>query len=132
LESSIVYQAEVLDEGLKRKYALKNGGKCCAKLFKSEYHFIRDPSFWPTVADASLFFFESRAEIDSWSEEELLTNFRQEVSVMWSLAFHKNIIKLIGYVKKLHTFSFPSSHLIVLIVSVKSPFVLSQNCTPTA
>lgn len=56
----------MLDESLRRKYRVR---RVVAKVMKMN---------------------------DSWSAEEQLTIFRQEVSIMWSLAFHKNIIKLIG------------------------------------
>ena len=37
------------------------------------------------------------ADWPSLSEEDNLERFHQEVSIMWSLSFHSNIIKMIGY-----------------------------------
>lgn len=63
----IVYQAELLDLALRQKHGVN---RVVVKL-------VKNPG--------------------CWSHEELLDHFRQEVSIMWSLNFHENVIKLIGY-----------------------------------
>ena len=55
----------------------RNGGEVCA---------IKEVTSWPTL-----------------SEEDNLERFHQEVSIMWSLTFHPNVIKLIGYTQNPNT-----------------------------
>jgi serine/threonine protein kinase len=55
----------------------RNGGEVCA---------IKEVSDWPSLSD-----------------EDNQERFHQEVSIMWSLSFHANIIKLIGYTEEPRT-----------------------------
>eukprot|EP00158_Paraphelidium_tribonemae_P006480 Partr_v1_DN27840_c0_g1_i1_m23335 len=66
----VIYLAELLDERVKEKHRVK---RVAVKL-------VKNPA--------------------NWKHDELLTNFRQEVSIMWSLNFNDNIIKLIGYTEE--------------------------------
>ena len=63
----IIYEAELLEDRLRVKH---NCRRVAVKL-------VKNPA--------------------NWTEEEMRVNFQQEVSIMWSLNFHENIIKLIGY-----------------------------------
>lgn len=66
----IIYEAELLDERLKAKHRIK---KVAVKVVKNA---------------------------GGWDTEEMRNMFNQEVSIMWSLSFHENIIKLIGFTEE--------------------------------
>ena len=55
----------------------RNGTEVCA---------IKEVSDWPSL-----------------SEDDNLERFHQEVSIMWSLSFHPNVIKLVGYTENPNT-----------------------------
>ncbi|KAI3632377.1 hypothetical protein MIR68_009483 [Amoeboaphelidium protococcarum] len=63
----VIYEAELLDDRLRTKYRTKHA---VVKL-------VKNPG--------------------TWTQEELVLNFKTEVAIMWSLNFHENIIKLIGF-----------------------------------
>jgi serine/threonine protein kinase len=66
----VVYEAELMNEHLQFKYQTK---LVAVKL-------VKNPG--------------------SWTDEETLANFRQEVSIMWSLHEHPNIMPILGYTEE--------------------------------